>query len=180
MRNPSLRTLAAAAAALVLLLCTAGPASADTVSTTTGQKLSIEVTGILATGRVVGQGTATISSGPTTIASVLVSFDDHEEIPVTPDAQGRFEVNAPWPDATSVTVRAKATASDGTIATSVAQGRTQTQSREPADKPVRHRHLADTGAPGPRVLGPLGLLLVLAGLRLVTWSREDEHPEDVA
>ena len=174
MRN-ALRASALGAAVLVVLLGLSAPATADTVTTKTGQTLTVVVGGGLAGGRAAAQGTATISAGPTTIDTVQVSFDGHEEISVGVDAQGHFEVDTPWPaDATSVTIKAIVTASDGTTITATHEGTVEKPARTRPHHRAHPRTLAPTGATDPPVLGPIGLVLVTAGVFLVRWSRRDE------
>ncbi|RNL77466.1 hypothetical protein [Nocardioides marmorisolisilvae] len=180
---PTVRTAAVAAAVLALVVV-ASPASADSITTRSGQTLSITVGASgLDQPQLVTHGTARISSGPTTIRSVVIRIDQGDPIAVEPDAQGHFTKGVVLAfDLTSVQVEAIATASDGSTVNAIvalASDGTVTRPASP-DKSTGKRTLAPTGLDDPPVLGPLGLLLVLTGVALVQWSRRDEDPDQAA
>jgi hypothetical protein len=161
---------------LVLL---AAPASADSVTTTTGQTLRITVGASgLDQPQLTTYGSARFSAGPTRIRSVTVRIDQGDPIPVELDAQGRFRKGVVLAfDLQSVEVEADATASDGSRVNAVVVLAADGSVTHPAspDRSRGRRTLAPTGLDDPPTLGPLGVLLVLGGLGLVRWSRRGEE-----
>lgn len=178
------RTIATGAAALGLLLLGVVPASADAVTTTTGQTLHLTVSGAgLDQPQLVAYGTARISAGPTTIRSVAIRIDQGAPIPVELDARGHFRKGAVLAfDLTTVEIEAIATASDGSKVNAIVVLSSDGNVTRPAspDKSKGVRTLAPTGATGPRTLGPIGVALVLAGLALVRRSKRAEEPRHPA
>lgn len=166
---------------LALAVGIAGGAHAETVTTTTGQKLTMSGDCGVVDGNGVSQGTATISAGSETIESVVVSINEHT-VTVKPDGRGHFKASVPLPPRVGyISCSGTATASDGTKASTAvgmfidyASGPRDAPTRsdpEPTPPLVHYGELPNTGPSGPRTLGPIGLAMVLLGSTLVWRNR---------
>jgi LPXTG-motif cell wall-anchored protein len=170
------RLVVLGAATSAVLLGASTAASADAVTTTTGQTLRISVGGGgLDQPQLVAYGTARVSPGTATIRSVTVRINRGDPIPVELDPKGHFRKGVVLAfDPPSVEIEAIATASDGsTVNALVIIGADGSVTRpDSPDKGKKVKTMPNTGASDPSTLGPIGLAMVILGSGLVWRYRQ--------